>query len=210
MIRKIEYYISKLIKKLHFRAILNSQIDKRSKVSAGSQLVNVTMGKYSDIGYDCTLVNVKVGSFCSFASNIIIGGANHTVSWVSTQPVFNENKDNLPYKFSEHKFEQFNETIIGSDVWIGNNVLIKGGVNVGHGAIIGMGSVVTKDIPPYEIWAGNPAKFIKRRFDDNIATELLKLKWWEWEDRIIKQYASKFNNVVEFIKNVKQEETNDE
>jgi carbonic anhydrase/acetyltransferase-like protein (isoleucine patch superfamily) len=89
-------------------------------------------------------------------------------------------------------------------------VLIKGGVNVGHGAIIGMGSVVTKDIPPYEIWAGNPAKFIKRRFDDNIATELLKLKWWEWEDRIIKQYASKFNNVVEFIKNVKQEETNDE
>lgn len=210
MILKIEYYISKLIKKLHFRAILNSQIDKRSKVSAGSQLVNVTIGKYSDIGYDCTLVNVKVGSFCSFASNIIIGGASHTVSWVSTQPVFNENKDNLPYKFSKHKFDQFNETIIGSDVWIGNNVLIKGGVNVGHGAIIGMGSVVTKDIPPYEIWAGNPAKFIKRRFDENIAIDLLKLKWWEWDDMTIKQYASKFNNVVEFIKNVKQEETNDE
>lgn len=208
MLLKIEYFISKLIKKLHFRAILNSHIDKRSKVCAGSQLVNVTVGKYSDIGYDCTLVNVNIGAFCSFASNINIGGANHTVSWVSTQPVFNENKDNLPKKFAYNKFNAFVETNIGNDVWIGNNVLIKGGVRVGDGAIIGMGSVVTKDIPPYEIWAGNPAKFIKRRFDQNITSELLKLKWWEWDDKKIEFYGSKFNCVEEFLKCVKQDEKN--
>ncbi|MFY9164414.1 CatB-related O-acetyltransferase [Aquirufa antheringensis] len=205
MLRKLEYFVSKLIKKLHFKAILNSNVHRTSKVSAGCQLVGVDIGKYSDIGYDCVLINATVGSFCSFASNIIVGGANHTVNWVSTQPVFNENKDHLPKKFSKHKFDLKVQTFIGNDVWIGNNVLIKGGVTIGDGAIIGMGSVVTKNIPPYEIWAGNPAKCIKKRFDDDISNYLLNLKWWEWEDDKIEFYATSFNNIAEFIERTKSE-----
>jgi acetyltransferase-like isoleucine patch superfamily enzyme len=205
MIRRVEYLISKLIKKLHFRAILNSKIHKTSKVSAGCHLVNVQIGKYSDIGYNCEIINTTIGSFCSFASNIIIGGANHTINWVSTQPVFNENKDHLPKKFSNHKFDLKVDTKIGNDVWVGNNVLIKGGVTIGDGSIIGMGSIVTKNIPPYEIWAGNPAKFIKKRFDNDVSNELLNLKWWDWEDEKIEFYASSFNSIPEFIKRIKLE-----
>ncbi len=205
MIGRIEYLFSKLIKKLHLRAILNSKVHKTSKVSAGCHLVDVEIGKYSDIGYDCVIINATIGSFCSFASNIIVGGANHTVNWVSTQPVFNENRDHLPKKFSRHKFDLKVKTVIGNDVWIGNNVLVKGGVNIGDGAIIGMGSVVTKNVPSYEIWAGNPAKFIRKRFDNDISNHLLRLKWWDWDDDKIEFYSSSFNNINEFIERTKSE-----
>jgi len=198
--KKLEYLFSKLIKKLHLRAITNSSIHKTSKVCSGSQIVSSTTGKHTDIGYDCTIINTEIGAFCSFGANIIIGGASHTVDWVSTSPVFNENKDHLPQKFSYHKFDLSNKTIIGSDVWIGNNVLIKADIKVGHGAIIGMGSVVTKDVPPYEIWAGNPAKLIRKRFDELTISELLKMKWWNWDDKTIKENSFCFNNVQELIK----------
>lgn len=203
MIRFFEYLLSKIIKKVHLRAILNSDIHRTSKICAGSHLVNCNMGKYSDIGYDCTIINSEIGSFCSLGANIIIGGAGHTVDWVSTSPVFNENKDHLPKKFSLHKFNLETTTKIGNDVWIGNNVIIKAGVTIGDGSVIGMGSIVTKDIPPYEIWAGNPAKFIKKRFEDDIANKLLSIKWWEWEDDKISEYAPFFNNVSELIKRIK-------
>lgn len=199
MIYKIEYILSKIIKKLHLRAIKDSKIHKTSKVCSGSHLVNVSIGKYSDVGYDCTIVNTDIGAFCSLGANIVVGGANHTVDWASTSPVFNENKDHLAKKFSHHKFNLESHTSIGNDVWIGNCVLIKSNVKIGDGVIIGMGSVVTKDIPPYEIWAGNPAKLIKKRFENDIATELIKIKWWDWEDEKIEFYASSFNNVPELI-----------
>lgn len=195
----IEYYLSKLIKKLHLRAIKNCQIHNTSKICAGTQLVNVSMGKYSDIGYDCTIINTKIGAFCSFGSNINIGGASHTITWVSTSPVFNENLDHLKKKFSHHKFKYLTQTVIGNDIWIGDRAMIKAGVIIGDGAIIGMNSVVTKDIPPYEIWAGNPAKMIKKRFEDKYIQALLKIKWWEKDDKTIKIMAESFNDIAMFI-----------
>ena len=203
MISKVEYILSKIIKKIRLRAILNSHIHKTSKVCSGSHLVNVKMGKYSDIGYDCTIINTQIGAFCSLGSHIVIGGASHTIDWVSTSPVFNENKDHLKKKFSLHKFELETKTTIGNDVWIGDRALIKAGVNVGDGVIIGMGSVVTKDIPPYEIWAGNPAKFIKKRFSNEEIIEFLKMNWWNWDDQKIELYAEYFNSVPEVIEKYK-------
>lgn len=203
MLRKIEYIASKLIKKLHLRAIMNSDIHRTSKVCSGSQIINTKIGKHSDIGYDCAIINAEIGAFCSFGANIVIGGASHTIDWVSTSPVFNENIDHLPQKFSHHKFDLQSKTSVGSDVWIGNYVLVKSNVSIGHGAIIGMGSVVTKDVPPYEIWAGNPARFIKKRFDDDTINELLKMKWWDWNDDKIKKNAVHINDVQEFIKRYK-------
>jgi acetyltransferase-like isoleucine patch superfamily enzyme len=196
----IEYYLSKLIRKLHLRAIKNCQLHKTSKVCAGSHLVNVSMGKYSDIGYDCTIIATKIGAFCSFGSNINIGGASHTINWVSTSPVFNENKDHIRKKFARHKFKYSTSTIIGNDIWIGDRAMIKAGVTLGDGVIIGMNSVVTKDVPPYEIWAGNPAKMIKKRFDDDIINALLKIKWWDKDDKNIELMAGSFNNIDEFIR----------
>lgn len=201
---KIEYYLAKLIKKLHLRAITNSEIHNTSKVCAGSQLVNVKLGKYTDIGYDCIIIDTEIGAFCSLGANIIIGGASHTIDWVSTSPVFNENIDHLPKKFSKHSFDLSSKTIIGNDVWIGNNVLIKANTTIGDGAVIGMGSVVTKSIPPYEIWAGNPAKFIKSRFDDNTKNQILNSKWWDLEDPQIEKLAASFNDVQSFLKNLEK------
>lgn len=201
MLQYFEYFLSKIIKKLHLRAILNCDIHKTSNVCAGSHLLNVKMGKYSDVGYDCNIIYTAIGSFCSFGANIKIGGPSHTVSWVSTSQVFNKNRDSLKKKFALHSFEPFKHTQIGSDVWIGDNVMIKAGLTIGDGVIIGMGSIVTKDIPPYEIWGGNPAKFIRKRFDDYTIGRLLKIKWWEWDDNKIEQHAMYINNIEEFLRN---------
>lgn len=202
----IEYYLSKLIKKLHLRAINNCQIHKTSNVFAGSHLVNVKMGKHSDIGYDCQLVHATLGSFCSLGANIKIGGANHTIDWVSTSQVFNNQKDSFKNKFSHHPLDPFKRTKIGNDVWIGDNVMIKSGVTVGDGVIIGMGSIVTKDIPSYEIWGGNPARLIRKRFDEYTIMRLSTIRWWEWEDNKIIQHAKYFKYPTEFIENFDKSE----
>lgn len=199
MISYIEYLLSKFIKKARLRSFRNCNINKTSKVCSGTLLYNVTMGKYSDIGYDCCIINTEIGSFCSLGANIRIGGASHSIDWVSTSPVFNMNKDHLKKKFSKHAFLNSGANIIGNDVWIADNVLIKAGVVVGDGAVIAMGSVVTKNIPPFEIWAGNPAKLIRKRFSDDVISELLEIKWWEWSDIKIAENAYLFNDIDAFI-----------
>lgn len=202
MLVVFEYYLSKLIKKAHFRSIIKSKLHKTSRVCAGSHLVNVEMDKYSDVGYDCTIIHTVIGAFCSLGTNITIGGAKHTVDWVSTSPVFNENKDHIKQKISYHKFDLKQQTTIGNDVWIGDRVLIKAGVIVGDGAIIGMGSVVTKDIPPYEIWGGNPAKLLRKRFNDDIIRDMKEICWWKWDDDKIMKYSKYFTNPSSFIEKV--------
>jgi acetyltransferase-like isoleucine patch superfamily enzyme len=202
MLQYLEYLFSKAIKKMHLRAIIKSKIHKTSSVYAGTHLVNVTVGKHSDIGYDCQLIHTSLGAFCSLGMHIKIGGANHTIDWVSTSQVFNSQNDSLHDKFSKHDFNPFVHTKIGNDVWIGDNVMIKSGLTIGDGVIIGMGSVVTKDIPSYEIWGGNPAKLIRKRFDEKTIEQLMTIKWWEWEDSKIKEYAIDFNKPSEFINKI--------
>jgi acetyltransferase-like isoleucine patch superfamily enzyme len=198
----LTYYWSKIIKKLRASAILNSEIHKTSKVESGCNVVNTTMDKHSFCGYDCEIANTDIGSFCSIANGVIIGGGAHPLKWVSTSPVFYEGRDSVKAKFSEHKREPVKRTIIGHDVWSGQNVLIKQGVQIGTGAVIGMGSVVTKDVAPYTIVAGVPAKPIKKRFDGMVITKLLQSKWWDFEEARLKDIAQHFNSVDEFIKRI--------
>lgn len=198
---KIKYYFSKFIKKLHIPAIKESYIDKTSRICSGSHLVNVKMGRYSYIGNYCTVINTEIGSFCSIADYCIIGGASHPINWVSTSPAFHEGRNIMRKNFSKHKFETTRKTIIGNDVWIGNNCLIKSGITIGDGAIIGMGSVVTKDVGRYEIWAGNPAKLIKKRFNDDKVEQIVNSKWWDWNEAKLQKNAIYFNDIDEFIKN---------
>ena len=89
--------------------------------------------------------------------------------------------------------------VIGNDVWIGNRVMIKAGVNIADGAVIGMGSIVTKDIGPYEIWAGNPARMIRKRFDDETIAALEEMKWWNWNDEKIELSSGVMTDVAKFI-----------
>jgi len=204
MLSNIEYIISKIVKKLHFKAVKNSFVHRSSSIGQGSSFIESTMDRNSFCGYDCTIVKSKIGSFCSIASNCEIGGANHTIDWVSTSPVFNINKDQIRKKYSHFEFDPMQQTKIGNDVWIGANCLIKSGVTIGDGAIIGMGSVVTKNVPPYTIVAGIPAKVIRNRFEESITKDLLELRWWDMEDSKLKKYAQHIKDPAIFIREVKK------
>jgi acetyltransferase-like isoleucine patch superfamily enzyme len=193
------YLLSKVIKKLHFFAVKNSTISALAKVGAESHIVSSVLGRYSYIGNNCTVIQTEVGTFCSIADNSIIGGAAHPIDWVSTSPVFHAGKNILKKNFAHHSFNAYKKTIICNDVWVGSNSIIKSGVTINNGAIIGMGSIVTKDIGPYEIWAGNPAKFIKKRFDEETIEKLLVSEWWNYNEEKLEKISHLFNNVNEFI-----------
>ena len=123
----------------------------------------------------------------------------HPMNWVSMSPVFYFGKDSVKAKFSRHKRELPLTTKIGHDVWIGQNVLIKQGVTIGTGAVIGMGSVVTKNVEPYTIVVGNPAKCIRKRFDDDTITKIIESKWWLFDEKRLIECAEYFANPKDFI-----------
>ena len=114
----------------------------------------------------------------------------------STSPVFQKGRNAFGKNFSELEYEPYSVTKIGHDVWIGAHSLIKGGVVIGDGAVIGMGSVVTHDVPPYTVVAGNPAREIKKRFDDDTADLLTELKWWDLDESRLSEIAPYFNDPV--------------
>lgn len=144
---------------------------------------------------------VKIGRYCSFASDIHYFGANHPMDSVSTSAIFyNQSMNDLPVQDVKRS-----ELIIGNDVWIGSHVLITSSCkNIGTGAVVGAGSIVTKDVPPYAIVAGNPAKIIRFRFDEKTIEDLLESKWWLNEPKDIMKYYKYFNDPNEFLKNFKK------
>lgn len=196
----LSYYWFKILQKLKGKAIKNSTVDKEAKIEAGSVFLSSTMKKYSYCGYNCLFVNVEVGAFCSISDNVVVGGGNHPLDWVSTSPAFYKGRDSISKRLAKLEYDSSDaHTIIGNDVWIGNGAYMKPGIRIGDGAVIGMGSVVTKDVEPYAIVAGNPAKVIRKRFDDATIQKLLDLKWWDWSDEKLAEYSDCFYDTNEFL-----------
>ena len=136
----------------------------------------------------------------------MIGGAEHPMEWVSTSPVFQNVKHSGPKKkFANFDFEGVRRTFVGNDVWIGKRVIIKAGIKIGDGAVIGAGSVVTKDVPPYAVVAGVPAKVIKYRFDEKTISDLLESEWWDLSDEHLQKHAHLIKQPEAFIKHIKGE-----
>lgn len=179
-------------------------VDKTAAICSGVRFYRGKIGKYSYIGNNSFVSDTDIGSFSSISTDCYIGGTSHPTSWVSTSPVFHEWENIMKKNFARHEFDIFRRTQIGNDVWIGNRVMIKAGVKIADGAVIGMGSIVTKDVGPYEIWAGNPAHLIKKRFDDETINELLKTRWWEWEDQRIEKYAENFMSPEKFLRGLEE------
>lgn len=199
------YYYSKFIKKIiRGKCVQNSQIDATAVINSGSSVVNSTVGAYSYCSYDCNIINARIGKFCSLANEIIIGGDEHPMEWLSTSPVFQDVKHSGPAKkFARHTLPVAKETVIGNDVWIGDRAIIKQGVTVGDGAVIGAGAIVTKDVPPYAVVAGVPAKVIKYRFDEETIRQLLEIKWWDMTESELSRYAECIMDIKQFINQVK-------
>lgn len=192
----ISYCWNRMLKKLRGCAICNSSVNKTAKIESGSTMVNSSIGKYSFCGYDCKLINCSIGAFCSIADNVVAGGVQHPVSWASTSPVFYAGQDSIKKKFSTFQRSEDQTTIIGNDVWIGERVLIKGGVTIEDGAVIGIGSVVSKDIGAYEIWAGSPARLIRKRFDDAMIERMVSSRWWDCSDAEIQMCADSITGTL--------------
>lgn len=129
---------------------------------------------------------LRVGAFCSISDSVVVMlGGNHRTDWITTFPFGHVFEEALgPDRPKGHPATN-GDVVIGNDVWIGRNTTILSGVTVGDGAVIAANSTVAKDIGPYEIWGGNPARLIRRRFDDQTIAALLALRWWDWDlDRI--------------------------
>lgn len=138
-----------------------------------------------------------IGKFCSIAcgAKFLFNSANHTQTSLSTYPfpIFFEEWD-LEIKDVATAWDNKGDIIIGNDVWIGYEAVIMAGVTIGDGAIIGTRAVVTKDVPPYTIVAGVPAKPIRKRFSDETISLFLKLKWWNWSKQRISQNIEAIKN----------------
>lgn len=210
-LHRLKWVLAKGLKILLHPAALNRcSIHKTADISAMCDLTDCVIGKYTYVGYNTFAVNANIGSFCSIANGCVIGGAAHSIKNVSTSPIFNEGKNTLGVNFASFPCEETEMVIIDNDVWLGHGVFIKSGVHISTGAVIGMGAVVTKDIGPYEIWAGNPARFIRKRFSDEVVRELLESKWWEMADAQLKKVSEYFDNPKKFLQSLKQGEISDE
>ena len=198
--RRIKFIVAKCLKRLlNPPALRSCNIDKRATVCSGSELNFVKLGKYSYVGNRCFMVNTNIGCFCSIADRCSIGGAMHPIERVSSSPVFHSGQNVMKENFVEFPRMKTPETIIENDVWIGMGCYVKAGVIIHNGAVVGMGSIVTHDIPPYEIWAGNPGKRIGKRFDENQVERLLVTQWWKWPDEQIRNKAHLFNSIDVFL-----------
>jgi len=200
-LRVAAYIFAKILKKSRLCMIKNSSVHPASKLESGTSFVDSFMDKYSFCGYDCEIYHANIAAFTSIASGVIIGGARHPIEWVGMSPVFYAGRDSVRKKFSVHGLPASRPVNIGNDVWIGRSAIILSGVNVGNGAVVGAGSVVTKDVPPYAIVAGNPARLIRYRFEPDVIKKLNNMKWWNFDDKTLKKNGKYFNNIDLFLKN---------
>jgi len=159
-------------------------------------LDNVSLGSFTYVSNNTVIKNSKIGSFCSIGQNCSIGIGKHpTKDFISTHPIFFSSLKQSQITFCEQTiFKEFEEIIIENDVWIGANVIILDGVKISNGSVIAAGSIVTKDVPPYAIVGGVPAKVIKFRFSELEILKLLELKWWNLSIEQLRKISPKMIN----------------
>lgn len=175
-----------------------SKFLKHNDLQRYSMIYDSEMGPYSYCGKNFTCWHAKIGAFCSISWNVSIGGANHDYTRVTTHSFLYSRQfgDFMPEGYEG--YDRFDAPCeIGNDVWIGCGAIICRGVNVGNGSVIAAGAVVTKDVPPYAIVAGVPAKVIKYRFPEYIRKQLVGLNWWNLPEDVIKDNFDLFNSQMD-------------
>ena len=159
---------------------------------------NCSIGDFSYVNRNSSISNTDIGKFSCIGSNVSIGLGIHPTDLVSIHPAFYTNKKDHYFAEKDH-FQEYEKTKIGNDVWIGNNSIIMGGLTIGDGAVIAAGAVVTKNVEPYAVVGGIPAKVLKYRFTQNEIERIKGLEWWNWSVEKIKLNKDKFLSVEEFL-----------
>jgi len=175
--------------------LVNTQLGEYTEVGIYNYFENVILGDYSYTGQFCFVQNAEIGKFSNIAAMVRIGPTDH--------PMGRPSLHHFTYRRRMYGFDDIDDTeffnlrkskrtYIGHDTWIGHGAIIMPGVKVGNGAVIGSGALVTKDVEPYSIVVGLPAKPIKKRFKDEIIIKLESIKWWDWPYKKIKDNFKDF------------------
>ena len=187
--------------------IRNASFSIYNSIGANCQITGSSFGKCTYLGPDCILRNVQIGSFCSIGPKTEVIYGTHPIDFVSTHPSFYSTRKQCGMSFTNQDyFQEFKfvgnidkSVLIENDVWIGYGVRIIEGVTIGNGAIVLAGALVTKDVKPYSIVGGVPAKHIKYRFSLQIRTKLQKSQWWEKDLLWLQNNVKKFYDIDSFL-----------
>lgn len=197
---RITGYIKGWIKNLFNKRISNlamvfddCKIAPLGTVYLQSRISGVEMGNYSYIGRGTIIHNTTIGKFCSISDFCVIGLPGHSTNTLSTSPLFSSISNGTKSSWVNKNMPHTPVDVkIGNDVWIGYRAIIPVNVTVGDGAVIAAGAVVTKDVPPYAVVGGVPAKVIKYRFSQDVIEKLLDLRYWDRPDEEIKKNINLF------------------
>ena len=178
---KSEFYSVKSILRKPSDIFNHNKVHSSTRIAGGVSLKFCKIGKHNYIARRDSLYNVEVGNYCCFGPDIHIGGMQHSYWWYSMSPILSD------------ECKSPDRTIIGNDVWLGAGCIIKQGVKIGDGAVVGANSFVNKDIEPFSIVVGSPAKHLKYRFDEDVRETIIKSGYWDKDPEEAKRILNSLN-----------------
>ncbi|HLG11633.1 MAG TPA: DapH/DapD/GlmU-related protein [Dehalococcoidia bacterium] len=182
--------------------IVGSTLGPWTAIGANCSIVESTFGDYSYAAGDASIIYSEVGKFCSIASHVRLNPGNHPMGRVT--------QHHMTYRRAQYGFGEVDDAAffdwrradkvsVGHDVWLGHGAILLPGVSVGTGAVIGAGAVVTKDIEPYTIAAGVPAKPLRARFAPDVVEKLMRICWWDWPRELLEERLDELCDLPSFL-----------
>lgn len=179
-------------------SVRDSRLGTYTEVGARTTLMEVEMGDYSYVVNDAQIIYTTIGKFCSIAAMTRINPGNHPMHRATQAHFTYRSSAYFPGEQDEADFFEWRRSHrvqIGHDVWIGHGAIVLPGRKIGTGAVVAAGAIVTKDVPAYTIVAGNPARPIKRRFTEAVASGLTRLAWWDWDHERLRKALPDFRTL---------------